>query len=60
VVYNIVPFNDLFIVHTLLDFKVAEELYGDLIQIPLTCRQYDIHIRLKEDLLNTIYGFRGI
>jgi hypothetical protein len=40
----------------LLDFKVAEELYADLVQIPLTCRQYDIHIRLKEDLLNPIHG----
>jgi hypothetical protein len=27
------------------DFKVAEELYADLVmvQIPLICRQYDIH-----------------
>ena len=42
----------------LLDFKVAEELYADWIQIHLTCRQYDIHIRLKEDLLNPIHGLR--
>jgi hypothetical protein len=41
----------------LIDFKVAEELYADLVHIPLTCRQYDIHIRLKEDLLNPIHGF---
>jgi len=44
----------------LLDFKVAEELYADLAQIlvPLTCRQDDIHTRLKEDLLNPIHGLR--
>jgi hypothetical protein len=41
----------------LLDFKVAEELYADLVQIPLTCRQYDIHIRLKEDLLGDLIQY---
>ena len=42
----------------LLDFRVAEELYADLVQIPLTYRQYDIHIRFKEDLVNPIHGLR--
>ena len=41
----------------LFDLKVAEELYADLIQIPLTCRQYDIHIRLKEDLLRDLIQY---
>lgn len=42
----------------ILDFKVAQELYADIAQIPTNCREYDIHTRLKVDLLNPIHGLR--
>lgn len=42
----------------ILDFKVAQELYADIAQIPTNCREDDIHTRLKDDLLNPIHGVR--